>query len=78
MCVQELMVNIKFLTNMVAHCIIRCRRFDESTASNETYIANRELRTELTTKGFDYCFNTAYNVERSLLNNLLRRDSTEY
>ena len=29
-------------------------------------------------EGFDYCFDTAYNVERSLLNNLLRRDSTAY
>ena len=74
---QELIPSIKFLTNMVAHCIIKCRRFDESISSIETY-SLRELRIELTAKGFDYCFDTAYNVERSLLNNLLRRDSTEY
>jgi len=27
--------NIKFLTNMVVYCIIKCRRFDESISSNE-------------------------------------------
>ena len=39
---------------MVAHCIIKRRRFDESISSIETY-SLRELRIELTAKGFDYC-----------------------
>ena len=74
---QELIPSIKFLTNMVAHCIIKCRRFDESTSSSEP-ISLRELRIELTAKGFDYCFDTAYEMMRSLLSNLLRRDFIKY
>lgn len=62
---------------MVAHYVLST---DVSTRVDLVvkHIYLRELRIELTAKGFDYCFDTAYNVERSLLNNLLRRDSTAY
>ena len=62
---------------MVAHYVLST---DVSTRVDLVvkHIYLRELRIELTAKGFDYCFDTAYDVERSLLNNLLRRDSTEY
>lgn len=75
--VQELIPSIKFLTNMVAHYVLSA---DVSTRADLVvkHIYLRELRIELTAKGFDYCFDTAYDIERSLLNNLLRRDSTAY
>ena len=77
---------------MVAHYICTVSsRFDNSRFTCRKagvvvkHIYLRELRIELTAKGFDYCFDTAYDVERSLLNNLhakpaCRRagDSTEY
>ena len=70
---------------MVAHYTrIISSRFDNSRFTCRKagvvvkHIYLRELRIELTAKGFDYCFNTAYNGERSLLNNPLRRDSLEY
>ena len=69
--------NIKFLTNMVAHYVLSA---DVSTRADLVvkHIYLRELRIELTAKGFDYCFDTAYEMMRSLLSNLLRRDFIKY
>lgn len=46
--------NIKFLTNMVAHYVLSA---DVSTKADVVmkHISLRELRIELTAKGFDYC-----------------------
>ena len=60
--VQELIPSIKFLTNMVAHYTrIISSRFDNSRFTCRKagvvvkHIYLRELRIELTAKGFDYC-----------------------
>jgi hypothetical protein len=52
--VQELRANLKFLTNMVAHYVLSA---DVSTRADLVvkHIYLRELRIELTAKGFDYC-----------------------